>query len=291
MMRLLLLFFLLPALGQAQPLLPDTVYAWKRVDLRAVGAEEWDAMTDTDAEMLRAYDVREVIEAVYVRESARVRMRVMTLTGRARAFGLFRALAPDGSVHGIVGDAFCFGEREICIAFGPFVLQCAALGRRDPRPDEALLLAAKRALFRDADCYGSDIPLPAEERILGSERYLVPSPESWSALDADALSPLRDLLWKHAAWTALYEKQRLGVHRLLVSFPFRQSAAGANFAAQLRNRCADRGVEIASACGTRVYRFEDVVVHVALARDRVLLVISDMRDSGACAWVESLRSG
>jgi hypothetical protein len=290
MKRFVFLFLLLPALSQAQPLLPDTVYAWKRVELRAVGAEEWDAMADTNAELLRAYDVREVTEAVYVRESAAVRMRVMTLTGRARAFGLFRALAPEGSVHGIVGDAFVFGERELCSAFGPFVLQCAALGRRDPRPDEALLLAAKRALFRQADCYGSDIPLPAEERLLGSERYLVPSPESWSALDADALSPLRELLWKHAAWTAQYEKPRLGVRRILISFPFRQSVAGANFAAQLRSRCADRGIEIPSACGTRAYRFDDAVMHVALARDRVLLVISDVRDGGCCAWVESLRN-
>ncbi len=289
MRRAMLLFLLLPVLGQAQPLLPDTVYAWKRSELRSVGPADLDVLSDADAELLRAYDVREVTEVVYVQGSVAVRMRVLALPARDRAFGLFRALAADGSVHGIVGDAFSYRERELLSAFGPFVIQCAALQRRDPRPDEALLLAAKRALFSQADCYGTDIPLPAEERMLGSERFLVPSEAAWSRLSVPAQLPLRDIAWKHAAWTAHYEKARLGVRRLLISFPFRQSAAAANFAVQLRGRGAERGAEISSACGTRAYRFDDAVVYVALARDRVLLVISDQDDSGCCAWVESLR--
>ncbi|MDT8322660.1 MAG: hypothetical protein RRA94_01010 [Bacteroidota bacterium] len=285
------LLLLLPAPIAAQPLLPDTVYAWQRTELRSVDIASWDAMEDADGDLLRAYDVADVTEAVYVRGTARVRVRVLSLRGRERAFGLFRAMTPDVGVHGIVGDAFCFAGRETFCAFGPFVVQLTASGRRAPPPDEALLLAAKRSLFRQADCYGTDIPLPAEERILGSERYLAPAAEAWAQFQNTAFVPLRELCRTHAAWVAHYEKPLLGVRRTLISFPFRQSAAAAMFAARLRNRCADRGREFLSACASPAYGMEGAVFHVALARDRVILVISDLRDSGCCAWVESLRNG
>ena len=152
------------------------------------------------------------------------------------------------------------------------------------------MLAATRELYRKGDCYGDDIPLPVEERVLGSERYLVPHAAAWLQLEGEGLETLRGHCEKHAAWSATYEKTRLRIRRQLLYFPFRQRAAAARFAAQLRARCEDRGREVLTSCGSPAYDLGGRRAYVALGRDRVLLVLSDRSDQGCCAWVESLRN-
>lgn len=289
MKSVLVFLLLLPAVASAQPLLPDTVYAWQRLALQRVEPAAWDETAGARAELLRAYDVRELLEAVYVRGTQRVHVRVMTLSGRERAFGLFRAMADDDEVHGIVGDAFRFTARETLCAYGPFVVQLTVAGRRDPSPDEALLLAVKRALYRLADCYGTDIPMPVEERRLGSERYFVPSSAAWDSVQEAGFMPVRDLCETHAAWMARYEKPRLGVRRTLIRFPFRQPAAAAQFAERLRGRCADRGTETGTDCSVPGFRLEGTVLYVIPGRYHVLLVLGEEGDGGICAWLDSLR--
>ncbi len=278
------------AAAQDMQLLPDTVYAWKKSSESPVLSVEGNTSEGT-AEMMSAYGLREAVEAMYEREDERVRLRVLSFPSRERAFGFFRVLAGDGAVHGVVGDAFCFAKRETFRAFGPFVLALETVGRRAASlPDEALLLAATRALYRRDDCYGDDIPLPLDERILGSERYIVPAAAAWSQLEGEAFDVLRTTCEGHAAWSATYEKPLLRLRRRLIFFPFRQRAAAARFAAQLRARCEDRGREVLTSCGSPAYDLGGSRAYVALGRDRVLLVLSAMNDPGCCAWVESLRN-
>jgi hypothetical protein len=271
---------------QAQ-LLPDTVYSWRKTNEQVTDLSLWKAAPGEDASMIAAYGSQAVLEAAYERGSESVRIRIVEFPSRERAFGFFRAGLKTLQAHGIPGDAFAIGKGVTDCAFGPFAVRIEATRRRSTAPtDEALLLAVKRALYRKADCYGSDFPLTVEERVLGSERYLVPDAAAWVQLSSTGLDPVRDIVEKHAAWSAEYHKPRLGIRRLLLAFPFRQPAAAASFAEALISRCGSRGRSVDEGCRVPQFVMPGAVVYIVPAAAEVLLILTDAQDRGCCGWAE-----
>ncbi|MFZ1729044.1 MAG: hypothetical protein WBQ23_06880 [Bacteroidota bacterium] len=273
----------------AAQIFPDTVYAWRKTAERVLAPEEWKTALGNRAAALEAFGTTEFRVINLFREGKNVRIEIALLPSRERAFGLFRSLSDAGTVNGIVGDAFAYERSAVNVNTGPYYFRIVSEEKRAAQPpDEALVLRTRRVLYTKADCYGSDFPLPTDERVLGSERYLVPDEEVWQVFRTRVPEGLLPVLSTHAAFTAEYEKPHAGVRRTLMLFPFRQKDAAAAFAAELVQQLEARAGSRSEACAIPAFVRGGVQRVIAADATRVFLIISDSGDSGCCEWARSL---
>jgi hypothetical protein len=277
------------AQSAAAQIFPDTVYAWHKTDERVLPPEEWRSAMGEHADVFEAFGVSEVRLVRYTRGNKTARVEIAALPSRERAFGLFRAMTGAGISYGIIGDAFSYERSVARVNTGPYYFHVMAEEKRATQPpDEALVVRTRRVLFTRADCFGSDFPLPADERVLGSERYLVPDASVWQALRSRVANGLLPVLSTHAAYAAEYEKSHLKVRRTLLLFPFRQKDAAAAFAAELVQQLESRMYSRSEACAIPAFVSGGVQHVIAADATRVFLIITDAGDGGCCEWARAL---
>jgi hypothetical protein len=287
------------ASNAAAQIFPDTVYAWRKAGETLVPEEEWYAALGDRAEIFSSYAASELRIATYERSGKSVRIEVAQLPSRERAFGLFRAMVDGASPssgaasaavsHGIIGDAFAYERSAVHVNFGPFYLHVASEEKRASQPpDEALVVRMRRLLFSRADCYGSDFPLPTDERVLGTERYLPPDSRAWVVMRRHVPDGLLPVLSTHAAFSAEYDKGRAGIRRTVMQFPFRQKEAAAGFAAELVQQLEVRMGTRIDGCALPAFIRGGVLRLVTADPTRVFLVISSADDGDCCDWARGL---
>jgi hypothetical protein len=277
------------ASSAAAQIFPDTVYSWRKTAERVVPRDEWRTVLGERSSVFESYGVSEFRQVTYVRDGKNVNIEIALLPSRERAFGMFRAVAEAVSVYGIIGDAFAYERGSSLVNMGPFYFRVVSEEKRPAEPpDEALVARTRRVLYSRADCHGSDFPLPTDERVLGTERYLVPDDGAWQVLRNRIDDGLLPVLSAHAAFSAEYEKTYARVRRTLILFPFRQKEAAAAFAAELVQQLESRAGSRGEACAIPVFIRGGVQRVVAADGARVFLVIGDSDDSGCCEWARSL---
>ncbi len=301
--RLVFLFFLLclPAISPdaAAQIFPDTVYAWRKTGETLVPQEDWKASLGERTDTWNAYGVSEFRVVTYAQQGKSLRIEVAQLPSRERAFGLFHAMADGISAagnsayvsapQGIIGDAFAYERSAAHVNFGPFYFRVATADTRTAvPPDEALVVRTRRVLFAHADCYGSDFPLPTDERVLGSERYLPPDAVAWRAMHTHLPEGLLPVLNSHAAYVAEFEKRHAGGRRTVMLFPFRQATAAAAFAAELVQQLEAYMGARRQTCALPSFVRAGVQRVVAADPTRVMLIVTTSDDSGCCEWARGL---
>ncbi|MBE0644125.1 MAG: hypothetical protein IH600_08595 [Bacteroidetes bacterium] len=275
--------------GARAQVFPDTVYAWKKTTELFPLKEDWKSSLGERAEIFESFGASEVRIATYSRQGKSARIDVVLLPSSERAFGLFRTMAEGSAAQGIIGDAFAYERAAVHVNFGPFYFRVAAEEKRATQPpDEALVVRTRRLLFARADCYGSDFPLPSDERVLGSERYFPPDARAWRPLRSQVPEGLLPVLSTHAAFSAEYEKGRVGVRRLLLFFPFRQKEAAAAFAAELVQQLELRMGSRSDACALPTFFQGGLQRVVAADGGHVFFILSDASDAGCCEWARGL---
>lgn len=270
-------------------LFPDTIYTWQKTREEVLPRIAWTSISGVSADLLEAYGVSEWRVAEYARAGRTARIDLASLPGRVQAFGLFRFAADAASPEGIVGDAF--GERgsAVHVNYGPFYFRVTyADSRHDQAVDEALVVRTRRMLYGRADCYGSDFPLPTEERVIGSERFLPPDPRIWKAAALRGADDILASLGTRAAYVAEYRKAHAGVRRTLLHFPFRQKEAAAEFAAEMVQQLTTQQGRRSDQCVLPAFIEGNELRIVVAAPTYVLLLLTDVADAGACDWLRSV---
>lgn len=277
------------AAQSAAQLFPDTIYTWQKTREEVLPRTAWTNISGVSADLLEAYGVSEWRVAEYARAGRTARIDVASLPGRAQAFGLFRFAADAASPEGIIGDAY--GERgaAVHVNFGPFYFRVTyADGRHNPSIDEGLVVRTRRLLYGRADCYGSDFPLPSEERVIGSERFLPPDPRIWKEAGLRGTDDILASLGTRAAYVAEYRKAQAGVRRTLLHFPFRQKEAAAEFAAELVQQLTAQQGRRSEQCPLPAFIKGSEQRIVVAAPTSVLLLLTDAADTGCCDWLRSV---
>lgn len=268
---------------------PDSIHTWVKTWESVPPPEEWESRLGDESAQLEAYGASELRIVTYARGSQSVRIEVVAFPSRERAYGSFRAIAGNAAA-GIIGDAFAYERAAVHVNYGPFYIRIIPEDRRSAGqpPNEAFIVRTRRVLFSRADCYGSDFPLPTEERTLGSEQYFAPDRRAWQMLPVKGTEDLLPVLDMHAAFSAEYEKKHAGLRRTVLYFPFKQKEAAAAFAAELVQQIESRNGSRSGNCVLPAFIRAGTVRFVAADAARVFLVIADADDAGCCDWARSL---
>ncbi|MCZ7558016.1 MAG: hypothetical protein M5R41_16570 [Bacteroidia bacterium] len=261
----------------AQAQLPQRLGAWELRENEAASGKYPPRM---DAVRFDAFGAKRVW-GVYRRAREEMTVLLAECETRERAFGLFGAAA-QGMRHGIVGDAFSMERAAQHIHYGPFYLYISASGR-GARVAEDLILGLKRALFNRADCYASDIPLPIDDRVLGSELYIPPDGRAWGELLLPGLEPVMPLIRGRAAWIARYDIRDAKAQRLLVSLPMRSVEALKALEAGIIERYATEGTADED-CRLASFLWRTYIIHILPGKGRLFIAVVPARDSEGCAW-------
>ncbi len=262
--------------------LPDVAGQWR---LRDGGAERPVYPGEADAQRVYGFGAKSLTSGAYTRGRDEVTVLLAEFDSRERAFGLF-AVAASGRRHGIVGDAFSMDRGVRHVNYGPYYLYFRASGRMPVIPDD-LVNAVTRTLFSRADCYGSDIPLTMEDRVLGSEIYFPPDVRAWSDFQLPALEPVEEIVRGRAAWIARYTPQGTKLQRWLIALPVRQTDALRVLEAGILDRFASEGSAFED-CRLASYAYDDFIVFVFPGHGRLLIAVVSEDDSGGCAWALGL---
>lgn len=262
--------------------LPDVAGQWS---LRDGGTERSIYPKEADAQRLEGFGAKNPTSGVYMRGRDEVAVLLAEFDSRERAFGLF-AVAASGRRHGIIGDAFAMDRGTRHVNYGPFYLYFRASGRMAIIPDD-LVNAVTRTLFNRADCYGSDIPLTIEDRVLGSELYFPPDVRAWSDFQIPALEPVEEIVRGRAAWIARYSPRGTKLQRWLIALPVRQTNALRVLEAGILERFASEGSAFED-CRLASYVYEDFIVFVFPGHGRLMIAVVSEDDSSGCAWALGL---
>ncbi|HOJ05531.1 MAG TPA: hypothetical protein PK916_16150 [Bacteroidota bacterium] len=282
------LLLLLPSWhGIAQ--LPEQAGAWTLRSSRIGDVDAGDFSAGLDNGVLRALGVVRMVQGTYARERETVVVTLVEMESRERAFALFAFAATPMQRHGIVGDAFAMERNTQHTHYGPFYLHCRGSIRNRAVPDD-LVRGIKRRLFTLVDCVSADVPLPLDERVLGSEQYLPPVKEAWALLRQRGLDPVRDVAQQRAAWIARYEKRLAGGSRVLLSFPVRSVQARVALETLFTERYG-QGASVQTQCGLPAFDHGNWSAIIARSDDAVLLLLTDSKDSGACVWLRAVAEG
>lgn len=282
------LFLLLPCWhGSAQ--LPEQAGEWTLRSSRVGDVDAGDLSTGLDNGVLRALGVVRMVQGTYARERETVVVALVEMESRERAFALFAFAAVPMQRHGIVGDAFAMERNTQHTHYGPFYLHCRRSTRNKSVPDD-LVRGIKRRLFTLVDCVSADVPLPLDERVLGSEQYLPPVREAWALLRQRGLEPVRDVAQQRAAWVARYEKRLAGGSRVLLSFPVRSVQARVALETLFTERYG-QGASVQTQCGLPAFDHGNWSAIIARSDEAVLLLLTDSKDSGACVWLRAVAEG
>jgi len=268
--------------------LPSASPGWDRVPERISMPDTLRELRPAERALLSAYGARFVVTGSYSRGREVVSVFLAELETRERAFGLYAASAAKLRRHGIVGDAFALDRNTMHLNYGPYyvLFRHSMPGREAP---DDLVRRVKRQLFNRADCYGSDVPLPWEERIPGTEHYYPPDVRAWASERGEWLQPVLDVVETRAAWVARYASGEGSGGRVVYSFFMRQEQARANFESTLIERYATDARSRDLHCGAASFFYKSWIVLVVRGKERVTLVIADMSDALSCTWIRLFR--
>ncbi len=282
------LLLLLPCWhGVAQ--LPEQAGAWTLRSSRVGEVDAGEFAAGVDNATIQALGSVRMVQGTYVRERETVVVTLVEMVSRERAFALFAFAAAAMQRHGIVGDAFAMERNIQHTHYGPFYLHCRGSARNKIVSDD-LVRGIKRRLFTLVDCVSADVPLPLDERVLGSEQYLPPVKEAWALLRLRGLDPVRDVAQQRAAWIARYEKRLAGGSRMLLSFPVRSVQARVALETLFTERYGQGGT-LFGQCGLAAFDHGTWAAIIARSGDAVLLLLTDSKDSGACVWLRAVAEG
>ena len=266
--------------------LPAQSGAWQLRENGKEGQGRYTFPSGTDAERVAGFGGKHVYWGSYVKGREEVAVLLVDVESRERAFGLFTAAAATASMrHGIIGDAFAIENGIRHVNYGPFYLYFRASGRGMVIPED-LVKGITRVLFMMADCYGSDIPMRLDGRILGSERYVPPDADAWSSVQITGLEPVRDVVRGRSAWIARYNFRQSDPGRWVVSLPVRQKDALKALEAGIIDRYASEGKAIAG-CTLAAFVYKATRVIILPSRAGLVIVLTSISDAGGCEWARS----
>lgn len=266
---------------------PVRVHEWMREDTSAL---RWDGSVDPfgkDADAMRGYAVDGVASWNYQRGSEMIRVTMVRTGSPLDAFGLLGVRAGTRRPYGTVGDARLDLRGELLFAYGPFYCELVQRGRTREHVDESVADGLRRWMYTQADCHLDDIPLPEEERVLGTERLLRGS-GAWRAERRRLPDEVRTELTGRQVWVATYRKQRLPVERTLWR-PVTTGTADARRLTELLVKAfSEAGRPVRVDCGTQAWTVGSAVWMLFRDGARLLLVRSEASDTGCCWWIRDL---
>lgn len=266
---------------------PTTIDRWQRRDSVMLAPAAGLPLFGGSVLELEAFRCEQVLAATYTLGREEVRVVIARCATPVDAFGMLGARAGVQPVTGVPGDAQRIDRDTRAVVYGPFYMELTRRGaRRVAPPDESFADALMRWLFTQADCHPVDIPLPDDERVIGSER-VVDGAALWRGERKRLGDGLVRVLGERRAWTAVYRKRMLPIERVLyqvsgdtASIAALHRALGAELQRTMRlttNSCGVLGASSATA------------QYLVLRNGRTLwFVRTDRSDDGACWWIRDI---
>ncbi len=270
--------------------LPAQSGKWQLRENGTTGQGRYAYPSGLDGQRLEGFGGRNPLWGTYRKGRDEVVVLLVETDTRERAFGLFAASAGDATRHGIVGDAFAIASGVRHVNYGPFYMYFKAVGRRPGIPED-LIIAITRTLFNRADCYGSDIPLRMDDRVLGTEQYFPPDMRAWGDIRLPGLEPIRDIIRGRSAWIAQYSSSLpSNPLRWVILLPVRHKEALNALEAGIFDRYASEGTVI-EGCPLAAFMVGTTLVYILPGREGLLIVLTSSPDPGGCEWARSLATG